>query len=309
MSSSPHPFTRYRDLIDDWAAFDAAIRRPLPTCVWINPLRAQAEMLEAWWHRAGVQAAPLPGCPGAYRLDDPKPGTRMPYWAGAYHVQEQVSMLPPLVLQAQPHERVLDACAAPGNKTAQLAVALGNTGLVVANDWRAMRLKGLRGTMDRLGLVNVAVTVGDAARLPDPGWSFDRVLADVPCSCEGTTRKNPALLYEPAQEGPRQIVGVQEAILRRSLRLCRPGGRVVYATCTYAPEENEAVVEAALRAFEGHVRTVPVVLPGVEASPGLTAWRGRTFDASLTHTRRVWPHHRDTGGFFVAVLEKEEGAP
>jgi hypothetical protein len=105
-----------------------------------------------------------------------------------------------------------------------------------------------------------------------------------------------------------RLLGAQLALLAKAARLLRAGGRLVYSTCTFAPEENESVVDATLRAFpEYDLHVVPAELPGLPAVPGLESWEGRTYRADLRHTRRIWPHHGDTGGFFVAVIEKRGG--
>lgn len=223
-------------------------------------------------------------------------------------MQEEISLLPAVLLDPAPGQRVLDLCAAPGSKTSAISAAMGETGTVVANDRDYGRLVMVRGNLDRLGAVNVSITRRDAANYPPEAGLFDRVLADVPCTCEGTSRKNPEILRRTWDaSGREKIQGVQKAILRKALLLCRPGGRVVYATCTYAPEENEQVVDSVLREMgEGTVRVLPVDLPGLRTTPGLTSWEGRRFHPSLENAARIWPHHNDTGGFFVAVLDVEE---
>ncbi len=300
------PFERYRPLIDDWRAFSAALARPLPTTVWTNTLRTTPERLAARLARDGVAAEPVPWHPGAFRLPaGVKPGRSIAYVTGHYHVQEDVSLIPVALLAPRPGERLLDLCAAPGNKTVQAAVAMGDRGTVVANEKNRHRLGVLRRNLERLGVTCAAVTVADAANLPRGIGVYDRVLADVPCSCEGTSRKNPEVLrrLEKPRRGWRS--GGQLAILRKAAQLVRPGGRIVYSTCTYAPEENEAVVDALLReAGPGTLRLVPARIEGLATAPGLTGWRGRRYDPQLARAMRVWPHHNDSGGFFVAVIEK-----
>ncbi len=163
---------------------------------------------------------------------------------------------------------------------------------------------------ERLGILNTSMTLYDGANYPKAAGLFDRILVDVPCSCEGTVRKSPGLVIDPTGGLSRKMSGSQQALLRKAIQLCRPGGRIVYASCTYAPEENEAVIDALLREAGPHtVRLVPVRVEGFHASEGLTAWDGAAFDESLRLAMRVWPHQNDTGGFFVAVLEKGNGAP
>lgn len=298
-------FDRYRPLIDDWEAFREALSRPLPVCVWTNTLRISPKGLAAHMAATGLDARPLPWLPGAYRLhDEDGPGARFEYLAGLYHVQEEVSLIPARLLEPRPGERVLDLCAAPGGKTAQIAVALANQGTVVANDRDFGRLTTLRSNLDRLGAVNVTTTEWDGANLPREVGLFDRVLVDVPCTCEGTSRKSPEVLAQIGPGPSLAISGVQRALLRKAVQLTRPGGRIVYSTCTYAPEENEAVVSEVMAESGDVLEILPVALEGFRTAPGLTAWQGRRFAPRMERALRVWPHHNDTGGFFVAVLKK-----
>jgi len=298
-------FDRYRPLIDDWEAFCQALSRPLPACVWTNTLRISPERLAAHMAATGLDARPLSWLPGAYRLHgEDGPGARFEYLAGLYHVQEEVSLIPVRLLEPRPGERVLDLCAAPGGKTAQLAVAMANQGTVVANDRDFGRLTTLRSNLDRLGAVNVTTTEWDGGNLPREAGLFDRVLVDVPCTCEGTSRKSPEVLAQIGLGPSLAISGVQRALLRKAVQLTRPGGRIVYSTCTYAPEENEAVVSEVMEENGGVLEVAPAELGRFRTAPGLSAWQGRRFAPGMDRALRVWPHHNDTGGFFVAVLEK-----
>jgi SAM-dependent methyltransferase len=221
-------------------------------------------------------------------------------------------MIPALLARPQRGDLILDMCAAPGNKTAQLAAAVGDAGGVVANDVSSSRLHILRGTVDRLGLANVSVTNYDAQHFPDVDNTFDAVLADVPCSCEGTSRKYSNVLRPQHPERRSELGHTQESILRAAIRLTRPGGRIVYSTCTYAPEENEAILDRVITQpeEEQQVRLEPIDLPKFRTSPGLNSWQGKRYDNSIRNSIRIWPHANDTGGFFVGVLEKlGQGTP
>lgn len=296
---------RYQPIIDDWSAFADALERPLPLCVWTNTLRTNAERIEQSLESDGLHPVPISWYPGAYRLShEIRSGNRFEYVAGLYHVQEEASLLPVVILDPQPGERVLDSCAAPGNKTVQMAIRMNNQGTVVGNDRDYRRNKAVSRAVDRLGIFNTIITTYDAANYPGDAGTFDRILADVPCSCEGTSRKNSEVFAKLAGLDPGRMQKTQQAILRKALHLTRPGGRVVYSTCTYAPEENEAVVDSVLKLFGDEVRLLPARIPGFNSAPGLTSWQGKEFDGSMTQAMRVYPHHNDTGGFFVALLEK-----
>lgn len=305
------PLERYRPLIDDWGAFMAALGRPLPTCVWTNTLRTDSDTVQALLEEAGMAPRPLSWRDDAFRLGTAE-GLGAAWWykAGLGHAQEEVSMLPVRLLDPRPGDRVLDLCAAPGGKTAQIAVALANRGTVVANDAVMGRMKPLRANIERLGLVNISTTQHDGANLPGAAGLFDRILVDAPCSGEGTWRKNPYGIIGLGEAASRERGGLQRALLRKATQLCRRGGQIVYSTCTFAPEENEEVVDAILRE-QGpeRLRLVAASVPGFVTAPGVTEWAGRTLLPELAQCLRVWPHHNDTGGFFIAVLEKLEEAP
>ena len=302
---------RYYPIVDDATAFAAAASRPQPLFAWANTLRTTSRQLIDVLEPYGYTLTPLGWHPEAYRVRsqnaDRRLGSHWAYLAGWFHIQEASSMIPALLLNPQPGERVLDLCAAPGNKTALMAQALGNRGTVVANDVFWERIRPLRSAIDRLGLLNVSVTCHDGTAYPRAAGEFDCVLVDAPCSCEGTSRRFPGILNRAAFQPMPKRFHKQQLLLEAAIRRCRVGGRILYSTCTYAPEENEAVVDTVIKKLPGMVRILPASLPGLNSAPGLTSWAGETFQASLRHTIRIWPHLNDTGGFYIALLEKIDG--
>lgn len=293
---------RYRALVDDWTAFADSLHRPLPATLWAHPDRVGAPELTGLLAESGLEARPLPWHPGALRLAPGRSaGAHWAHAAGLFQIQEAAAMLPAGLLGARPGERVLDLCAAPGNKTAQLALAVGAAGMVVANDPQHGRLAPLRQTIKRLGLCNVLATRRPGEEYPLAEGGFDRVLVDAPCSGEGTWRRR----REPApvaDEARARLVIRQYRLLERAIALCRPGATLVYSTCTLAPEENEEVIQQLLETHGGHVELLPAEVAGFPSDPGLTHWAGRALDPSLARAMRVWPHRADTGGFFIARL-------
>ena len=297
-----NPLERYQPLVDDVEAFRAACDRPLPSVVRTNTLAASPARVRDAFEAAGVAYETVDWHDGLFRLPDGNPGGNWPHAHGWTHGQEEVSVLPGLALDAQPGDRVWDACAAPGSKTTQIADAMDDTGTLVANDNNLGRLSALRHNAERLGVTNVIVTNQDARNFstkPLAFDEFDRALVDAPCSCEGTCRKNPDVLDQWTLDHVHGVAGIQKGILARAVQATRPGGTVVYSTCTFAPEENEAVLDHVLR--EEDCELVPFDLP-LKTAPGVTAWDGETYDDSVTRAHRVYPHHNDTGGFFCAKL-------
>ncbi len=297
-----HPFLRYRPIVDDYDGFMDACHRPLPRAAWLSPLRCDPEVVAARIRQRCPEARPVPWWPHAFRLPaDTSPGNWIEYRLGQLHLQEEATLWPAALLDLAPGDRVLDLCAAPGNKTAQIAVRMEDRGMIVANDKVRGRLAQLRYNTERMGLTSVVLTRGDGARMADPGFLFDHALADVPCSCEGTSRKRRAPRQADAAFR-RGIQSTQIGLLRRALKLVRPGGTVVYATCTYAPEENERVLDAI---WPDYAAIEPLEAPpGVRLAPGIPEWNGRRFRPDVVHAARLWPHHNDTGGFFVAKLRR-----
>jgi len=294
---------RYREILSDWASFAREVHAP-PPCVLPHPQRIDRASLAQLLATEGVRSDPVAWHPSALRLSrESRPGLCWPFRAGLYQIQEEASLLPVALLAPQAGERVLDLCAAPGGKSAQLAVAAGPRGAVVANDRSGRRLSALREKSRRWGLFNLVATVQDGCGFPVESGPFDRVLVDAPCSAERGP-VDPRSRQARGAAGFRARIGqTQRALLRRALSLCRPGGRVVYSTCSLAPEENEAVVDAVLRERRHDFRLVPASLDGLARSPGLVEWHGQHFDPSLSTAVRLWPHRAGTGGFFAALLE------
>ena len=297
-----NPLDRYEPLVDDREAFRAACDRSLPYAVRVNTIKATVDRVTRAFDEAGVGYESVEWHPDLLTLDG-KAGRTWPYFLGWVHGQEEVSALPAIVLDPDPGDRVWDACAAPGSKTTQLAALMDDRGTLVGNDNSLGRLSALRHNAERLGVTNLVVTNQDARNFslkPLDFEEFDRAIVDAPCSCEGTCRKNPTVLDEWTLDHVHQVAGIQKGILRRAVQATRPGGSVVYSTCTFAPEENEAVLDHVLESED--CRLVEFE-PSLETSPGVTEWEGTEYDPSVELARRVYPHQNDTGGFFCAKLE------
>lgn len=263
--------------------------------------------------------------------------------------QEAVSMIPPIVLEVQPHHTVLDMCAAPGSKTAQLIEALHSknnepSGFVLANDADYKRSHMLVHQLKRLNSPNLMVVNHDAQFFPriklnanmKEFLKFDRILCDVPCSGDGTMRKNVNVWKDWNTGSGLGLHTVQLNILNRGLSLLKNGGRLVYSTCSLNPIENEAVVAAALRKWGNQVMLVNCddKLPGLVRAKGINQWsvydkyyqvkikgdegccdtwfppsKEEIDDFHLENCIRVYPHQQNTGGFFITVFEKISGEP
>ena len=294
---------RYKPIVDDYDAFREACLRPLPNTVRVNTIKATPEQVVAALDEENVSTTQRSWDPTVLEVGTAKPGNTWPYVHGWIHGQEEVSAIPPSVLDPKPGEVVWAAAAAPGGKATQIAALMDDTGLVIGNDDNLGRLSGLRGNADRLGVTSMAVTNEDARFQTFEPFGFDRVdraLVDAPCTCEGTVRKSPDALDGAGPESSANIANVQRDILANAVRRTRPGGTVVYSTCTFAPEENEAVVDAVVSGGDAEILPFDVAL---DHSPGLTKWNEDSYAQALEETKRFYPHQNDTGGFYVAKLE------
>ncbi len=292
---------RYKEIIDDWHAFWEALQRPLPTVIRTNTLRIDPETLQRRLERKGFMLQPLPWDPTCFHVTGPiSVGNTLEHWLGYFYVQESTQLFPVKALAPAPGERVLDLCAAPGGKATQIAQYMGDQGLVVANDVSPKRIQALLSNVYRLGIRCVVVTECPGERFPGTAW-FDRVLVDAPCSGEGVARRYPHLRHGASPGTIQRLAALQKKLLVRALELVRPGGRVVYATCTLAPEENEGVVSYVLE--RGLAELIPFE-PPVPHARGLENFGTMNFGPELKKAVRFYPHHLDSEGGFIAVLQR-----
>ncbi len=208
------------------------------------------------------------------------------------------------ILAPQPGERVLDISAAPGGKTTHIAALMNNQGLLVSNEIHPQRVWELAGNIERWGARHTVITQESPERLASHwGASFDRVLVDAPCSGEGMFRKSPAARRDWTPELVQGCALRQSEILNQASRLVRAGGWLVYSTCTFNPDENEAVIARFISTHpDFEICTIPT-LPGF--SPGRAEWITNIDPApTLQHTVRIWPHHTHADGHFIALLQR-----
>jgi NOL1/NOP2/sun family putative RNA methylase len=298
---------RYRSIMPDWSAFMAAAERPEPTVFRVRTGRIDEAELIARLKARGFQTRQLEGLPSFHQVEDgPGPVSLTPeHWLGLIYVQQASTGVAAPVVGPSPGERVLDMCAAPGGKTTHMAELMNDSGCLVASEISESRIRGLLGNVYRLGHPNILVVSGDARDFPE-GPLFDRVLLDAPCSGEGTLRRRGGKPPNQSASFVGYVTRAQKELLEKAVRLTRPGGTILYVTCTFAPEENEAVVSDALARLP--VDLEPISLP-VPHAPGLTAFGEETYDARLEGAARIYPHHLDSGGLFVAKLRKlDDGA-
>jgi len=250
---------------------------------------------------------PVPWCPEGFTYpESERPGKHPYHAAGLYYLQEPSAMAVAAALGAQPGERILDLCAAPGGKSTQLAAAMRGQGLLVSNEIHPVRVKALSENIERLGITNTVVTNETPERLAERFRGFfDRILVDAPCSGEGMFRKLPEAIDDWSEAKVAECQRLQADILESAASMLKPGGTLVYSTCTFAPAENEQSIASFLTR---HPAFALQPVPHADAfSPGHAEWAQPVLDA-MTLTARLWPHKVSGEGHFIARLVKSADA-
>lgn len=308
---------RFRPLLDDQAyqALLVELDSPLDPSLRVNTLKAESEDLLARLSKLyGYQFRPVPFDPQGFWIEggDIPPGQTIEHKLGFYYLQEAASMLPATLLDFRdvPQPIILDMAASPGGKTTQIGDHTKDHGFILANDANWQRIPALRVVLRDYGLMNNAVShlPGETfgRLLPE---SFDAVLIDAPCSMENL-RDRPAHRQKATSAAERKALATrQEALLAAALSAAKLGGQVVYSTCSLAPEEDEAVVDAVLRRFRPsvHLENAQRYLPVF--APGLDSYLGNDFAPELRGTLRLWPQLYHTSGFFAAKFIKTSSLP
>lgn len=272
---------------EEFPDFLKSLERPRAVALRFNPLKGEMPMLPFVQQRVPWEEN------GFYYDSQARPGLHVYHEAGVYYLQEASAMAPVALLDPQPGEAICDLCAAPGGKTTQIAGRMQGEGFLLCNEINPKRSKILSRNIERMGVSNALVTNEHPENLAKkfPGF-FDRVLVDAPCSGEGMFRKEEAAVTDWSQETVEMCARRQREILSSAARLVKPGGRLVYSTCTFAPEENEQTIAAFL---EGHGEFTPESL----SAPWFVPGENGSF--------RLWPHKLLGEGHFAAVLRKAPG--
>jgi NOL1/NOP2/sun family putative RNA methylase len=282
-------------------------QKPVPA-LRVNTLKLSVEQfqtLSPW------PLTPVPWCPEGFTLDRKvNIGTHTYFDIALYYVQDASAMAVAALAAPRPGERVLDVCASPGGKSTHIASLLAGQGVLVANDVDRGRADVLRRNLERWGATNALVLNETPERLA-VRWpaTFDRVVVDAPCSGEGMFRKNDEARYHWSEAHVAGCALRQQEILQSAAQLVRPGGRLVYATCTFAPEEDEGVIWRFLGSHSDFELVQPSWYAGFQPGrPGWAEWPVATEDseppAALERTIRLWPHKLQGEGHFVAIMQR-----
>lgn len=270
----------------------------LKPTIRINTVRADEAKLVQQLTAKGVTLEKIPFTKHGYTVVATKfsLGASIEYLTGQLTPQEAAAQLPVQVLDPKSGERVLDMAAAPGVKTSQISQWMKNTGELVAVEKNNRRLVGMKNNLERLGVANCIAFNTDATKLKDWKLSFDKVLLDAPCM--GNYVKDKDWFGKHALKELDRNTQTQKAMLAAAVSVVKKGGTIVYSTCSLEPEENEFIIDWALRTLP--VRCVPT---GLEIGvPALTEAFGKRLTKDVQNARRLWPHQTKTEGFFVAKL-------
>jgi len=280
-------YRMHRQLGEEYPAFLQSLERPRAVALRFNPLKGEIPVLPF-----AADAVPWENM-GYYYDPQARPGLHPYHEAGVYYLQEASAMAPVQLLDPQPGEKICDLCAAPGGKSTQIAGRMAGEGLLLSNELNPKRAKILSRNIERMGIANAVVTNEHPQRLAERlAGFFDRVLIDAPCSGEGMFRKEEAAVTDWSPEMVEMCARRQAEILHSGAQLVRPGGRLVYSTCTFAPEEDEMAVAAFL---ENHPEFEPETVDAPWFQPGENA------------SYRMWPHKLLGEGHFAAVLRRKTG--
>ncbi len=323
----------WREDSDTW--LESSVDR-LPETVRVNPLRNDVPWVEGWLEDIGGERLDwFEGVGSAWKLpfDRGKIEGEQRIILSSLHEtgrltrQEAVSMIPAIVLEAKPGEIILDMCASPGSKTTQISENLNNEGVVIANEIASSRINTLVSNSQRHGTRTCMIVNHDGRHFPKiPGEGFDRVLVDAPCTGSGTTRKNPEVWKKWLPSGGRSLHKLQIDLLSKAIDITKPGGRIVYSTCSLDPVENEAVIAEVMRKFPIKIIDGSELIKKLPCDRGFRDWKLLDDNGNITtkidvpnsirppteeniiksmdNCMRIWNDKIDGGGFFIAVLEK-----
>ena len=297
---------RMRQLLgSECDAFFASYEKERALGLRVNTMKVPAEVF-ARENQETFSLRPVSWCrEGFYYEQESRPGRHPYHEAGVYYIQEPSAMAVVSLLDPKPGERVLDLCAAPGGKTTHIASRLNGKGLLVSNEIHPARAKILSQNVERMGIGNAIVTNEDSGSLAEffPEF-FDCMVVDTPCSGEGMFRKDEQARNEWSEANVRLCAERQQEILDNAAKMLKPGGRMVYSTCTFAPEEDEDGIAAFL---ERHPEFSVVCLEKDEVPEGLSSghpeW-SRGHNPELQNTFRIWPHKSEGEGHYLALLRK-----
>ena len=293
---------RYSKLTD-WETFKRYSLSFLRKSIRVNTLKtdvnALTERLKKDW-----TLKKIPWCKEGFWIEGIRRdiGNLPEHVLGYIYVQEAASMIPPVVLNPQEGEIVLDMAAAPGSKTTQMVQQMKNKGIIVANDISHDRLASLGVNLQRCGAANTIMTMMLGYKFRYFTNKFDKILLDAPCSGTGSIRKSVKTVYMWNPDMVKRLASQQKQLIKTAFELLKEKGTMVYSTCTLEPEENEGVVDYLLNEFEN--AKIEKISLKIKRSPAVLEFEGKKYNKEIKNCLRIWPQDNDTEGFFVAKIKK-----
>ncbi|MFC1648548.1 NOL1/NOP2/sun family putative RNA methylase [Nanoarchaeota archaeon] len=272
----------------------------------VNTLKADVEDIKKQLQKEW-KLVPIPWCKEGFWIEHKGKerfdiGNLPQHQLGYLYIQEAASMIPPIVLEPMPGDKVLDMCAAPGSKTTQIAAMMQNTGVLIANDIQGTRLKALGINIQKCGVTNAILTKMPGYIFKQKQAKYDKVLVDAPCSGTGTIRTSLKTLRMWSPNIVRKLQGVQRQLIDSGFAALKPQGTLVYSTCTQEPEENEAVVSWLLEKYSD--ARVEQINLNINKSPAITSFEKQIYNKEVKKCLRIYPQDNNTEGFFIAKITK-----
>ncbi len=299
------PFIERYESLTDWEQFKDYSLRFLRRSIRVNTLKISIDDLKKRLY-PDWKLTPVPWCKEGFWIENVKDGRRdvgnlAEHSLGYIYIQEAASMIPPVVLDPKPGDIVLDMCASPGSKSSQIAMYMENQGVLVANDYKGIRLAPLGINLQRMGVSNNIIT------LMEGRWfqrtKFDKILVDAPCSGTGTIRKSlkTIRIWNPTMIT--RLAITQKQLLETAFNGLNQGGTLVYSTCSVEPEEDEGVVDYLIKKYPEAI-VEDIGLEGIKRSPAITEFGKHKYSDEVKKTLRIWPQDNDSEGFFVSKIRK-----
>ena len=291
---------KYKKLTD-YPEFEKYIQKFQPKALRVNTIKTTVPKIKK--SLSYLNLKPIPWIKEGFWIQSEKRdlGNTLEHQLGYIYIQEAASMIPPLALNPQPKDVVLDMCASPGSKTTQIAMMMNNQGLIVANEKDSFRTKPLVSNLQRCGVSNTVVTVKDARSVTE---NFNKILLDAPCSSSGTLRGlnqrnlKTALTWKPGLI--KSITGIQRKLILKAYEILNKKGTLIYSTCSLDPEEDEAVIQFLLDNTDAKLEKINLKIK----SEINLEYQDQTFSSELNKCIKLWPQFYDTEGFFIAKITK-----
>jgi len=280
-----------------------ANEKPLRPSIRVNTLKISPSILRERLENKGFKLEPIKMVPEGFKVVKKtyNLGSLHEYLQGYYYLQNEASMFPAQILNPKPDETIIDMCSAPGGKSTHIAQIMNNEGNLILIEKNKSRIPALELNLRRLGISNSIVINQDAVNIGNLNIKADKILLDAPCTGEGLIRQDKSRKTSRKLEDLIKLSKVQKKLLDSGLKALKPGGQLLYSTCSIAPEENEVVIDEILKNNSNYSITQIKLKYGV---PGIRKFYGCKLNQELTKAQRLYPHLHDTIGFFLCLIKK-----